>query len=96
MLSILLRFNADINIANVLAAYARIYWSSDKMCIAKIVQNLPTQKDRILKCLNQYMAVKCKNIEKRKIIIWYKLRMNLKPEDAAEYDNLKIIYLLAA
>ncbi|KAI5161096.1 hypothetical protein NEAUS03_1498 [Nematocida ausubeli] len=58
IVSILLRFDANINLANVLAAYAQIYWSSDKMCIAKIVRKLPARKDRILKCLDQYMTVK--------------------------------------
>ncbi|EHY64842.1 hypothetical protein NERG_01898 [Nematocida ausubeli] len=65
MVSILLRFKTDINLANVLAAYAQIYWSSDKMCIAKIVEKLPSQKNRILKCLDRCMTVKRRKPEKK-------------------------------
>ncbi|KAI5149922.1 hypothetical protein NEAUS05_1957, partial [Nematocida ausubeli] len=65
IVSILLRCSADINLANVLAAYAQIYWSSDKMCIAKIVEKLPSQKNRILKCLDRYMTVKRRKPEKK-------------------------------
>ncbi|KFG25773.1 uncharacterized protein NESG_01757 [Nematocida ausubeli] len=65
IVSILLRCSADINLANVLAAYAQIYWSSDKMCIAKIVEKLSSQKNRILKCLDRYMTVKRRKPEKK-------------------------------
>ncbi|KAI5163322.1 hypothetical protein NEAUS03_2297, partial [Nematocida ausubeli] len=65
IVSILLRFSTDIDIANVLAAYAQIYWISDKMCIAKIVEKFPTKKDRILNCLDQYMTVKSRKPAKK-------------------------------
>ncbi|EHY64829.1 hypothetical protein NERG_02232 [Nematocida ausubeli] len=79
IVSILLRFKTDINLANVLAAYAQIYWSSDKMCIAKIVEKHPSQKDEILNCLDQHMTVKRrKPARKRKIIIRRKPRMSPK------------------
>ncbi|KFG27451.1 uncharacterized protein NESG_00530 [Nematocida ausubeli] len=79
IVSILLRCSADIDLANVLAAYAQIYWGSDKMCIAKIVEKHPRQKDRILKCLDRHMTVKRrKSAKKRKMIMRRKPRMNPK------------------
>ncbi|KFG26255.1 uncharacterized protein NESG_01374 [Nematocida ausubeli] len=79
IVSILLRCSADIDLANVLAAYAQIYWGSDKMCIAKIVEKHPRQKDRILNCLDRHMTVKRrKPAKKRKMIIRRKPRMNPK------------------
>ncbi|KAI5167127.1 hypothetical protein NEAUS04_2658, partial [Nematocida ausubeli] len=79
IVSILLRCSADIDLANVLAAYAQIYWSSNKMCIAKIVEKHPRQKDRILNCLDRHMTVKRrKPAKKRKMIMRRKPRMNPK------------------